>query len=159
MENKTTTKTEVKEVVKVAKPEIVIKDLVLPKEIVVKEMKSCVAVTNAKGNKAYLKGHSLEISTDIPGLEDRTTYFKKDIIAKCHLGKSIGLIKNVADTKDLQNILKLFGKVEGLKKVAKEEKKVVKTAKVAKKTAKKTVAKVEAPVTPAPVIPEVALAA
>ena len=111
MENKTTTKTEVKEVVKVAKPEIVIKDLVLPKEIVVKEMKSCVAVTNAKGNKAYLKGHSLEISTDIPGLEDRTTYFKKDIIAKCHLGKSIGLIKNVADTKDLQNILKLFGKV------------------------------------------------
>ena len=152
----TNKKTEIKAPVKEAKPEIVIKDLVLTKDITVKEMKSCVAVTNAKGNKAYLKGHSLEISTVIPGLEDRTTYFKKNIIEKCHLGNSIGLIKNVADTKDLQNILKLFAKVEGIKKPAKEEKPVAKTAKKTVKTTKKVVktetAKTEAPLTPAPEI-------
>jgi hypothetical protein len=130
------------EKVKVAKPEIIIKDLVISKDITIKEMKTCVVITNTLGNKWYLKGHTLEITKPIPELADRTIIFSKEVIAKCHLGHVTCVIKNVADTKDLQSILKHFKNSEGIKKIAKEEikKPKVKAIKEPKvKAAKKTI--------------------
>lgn len=72
------------------------------------------------------------------------------VITKCHLGYIKGLIKDVADTADLQNILKSFKTSAG----------IVKTAKVIVKKTDKKSAKVITPVAevPAPVVQETELA-
>ena len=103
-EVKTAVKVEKKEE-KAAKAEIVIKDLKLPKEIIVKVMTTCTSFVNAKGNKWYLKGRTLEITTPVAALSKRVEKFSKEVIEKCHLGHVTCCIRDIADTDDLQSIL------------------------------------------------------
>ena len=142
----------IKPEVKTAKPVIVIADLKLPKDVHIKTMKTCSVITNDTGNKWYLKGHTLEITTALPELENRLEKFSKAVIEKCHLGHVTCVIRDVVDTDDLEGILKVFSKTPGVKKVeekpAAKETKAPKAKKAAK--AKKVVAE-----TPAPVVPEV----
>lgn len=132
---------------KIEKKEIIIKDLKLPKEITVKVMPTCVRITNTNGNKWYLKGRTLEITTAIPELENRIEKFSKAVIEKCHLGHVTCCIRNIQDTADLQDILSHFTHSAGIQKTTKIEKK---TTKKTKKSAKST--KSAEPSTPAPEI-------
>lgn len=143
-----------KEVVKIAKPVIVIDDLKLPKEIIITKHSSCVSFVNANGNKWYLKGSTLEITTLPKELESRATKFTQDVIEKCHLGYVTAVIRDVKDTNDLQSIMKSFTNSVNATKLAKdlerqeaakakaEQKAIDKAAKIAAKKIETPVAKV-----------------
>jgi|SRR5271157_949433 len=89
---------------------ISLSDLVCPKDVTIKDRGSCVTFTNAKGNKAHLSRCDLLTNTAIPGLELRTD------IVEIFGGGHIRVI-HIDDTKDLQEILKLFAKVECINEV------------------------------------------
>lgn len=142
-ENKTTETTIVKKTTKSkktekpakvekVKAEIIIKDLKLPKAVEIKECKTCSVITNANGNKWYLKGKTLQITQPLAELKDRIEKFSKEVIAKGHLGHVTCFIK-VTDTADLQSIISAFKDSAGPEKKAKAEKpaktKKVKTTK------------------------------
>jgi hypothetical protein len=118
------------------KAEIIIKDLKLPKAVEIKECKTCSVITNANGNKWYLKGKTLQITQPLADLNDRIEKFPKEVIEKGHLGKVTCFIK-VTDTADLQTILDSFKDSAGPEKKAKVEK-PAKTKKVKADKATKT---------------------
>ena len=95
-----------------------IKELVLPKNVEVNEMKSCVQF-KIGDRKAYLKGRNLELTNPIKELGVRVKHYSEEIIEKCHLGNVQGMIPSVADTIDLQKILVRYFKT------SKSSKKVV----------------------------------
>jgi len=121
---------------KKAKPEISVKDLKV-KGIEIEVKKSCVVFKSAKGAKWYLKGNrTLEITTNIPGYEDRIKAFSAVQKANCHLGNSYGTI-SVNSNEDLAEILKALAPLEKIqRKSAKKEE--VKPAKKSTKKENKT---------------------
>jgi len=94
---------------KPAKPEIKVSDIKLGKEIIIKEMKSATTFFNAS-RKACLKGRNLELTMADVIKDDRVTVLTKDYITTHHLGAMRAILKNVADTKDLQALLNTYFK-------------------------------------------------
>ena len=95
---------------------IVLKDLVLPANTEMKEMKTAVLFTNGV-KKAYLKGSNLEITNPIKELGKRVKRYSETVIEKCHLGLVQAAISDVSDTVDLQKILNRYFKTKSSKKV------------------------------------------
>ena len=103
------TATATPKVVKPAKPEIKVSEIKLGKEIIIKEMKSATTFFNAS-RKACLKGRNLELTMADVIKDDRVVVLTKEYITTHHLGAMRAILKNVADTKDLQNLLNLYFK-------------------------------------------------
>lgn len=88
---------------------IVIKDVVLPKGVEVKQSKS--ATTFIRGEKkAVLKGRALEITNPIKELGKRVERYSAEVIESCHLGLIKAVIRGVEGTVDLNAILKKYYK-------------------------------------------------
>ena len=100
---------EVKKAEKPAKPEIKVSDIKLPNGILIKPMKSATTFFNA-ARKACLKGRNLELTDAAKITDDRITILAKDYIITHHLGAMRAILKNVADTKDLQHLLSSYFK-------------------------------------------------
>jgi len=94
---------------KPAKPEIKVEDIKLASGIVIKPMKSATTFFNAS-QKACLKGRNLELTVADIIKDDRVTVLTKEYITTHHLGAMRAILKNVADTKDLQNLLNTYFK-------------------------------------------------
>jgi hypothetical protein len=89
---------------KPAKEEITAKDITV-KGITVTPKTSCIIFENANKVRWYLKGHTLEMTVCSKELADRFEGYSKERLATGRTGKIIGVIRKVANNKDLATIL------------------------------------------------------
>jgi len=89
---------------KPAKEEITANDLKV-KDITITPKTSCVIFENANKVRWYLKGHTLEMTVCPKDLADRFEGYSKERLATGRTGKIIGVIRKVANNKDLVTIL------------------------------------------------------
>jgi hypothetical protein len=86
------------------KEEITAKDLKV-KDITITPKTSCVIFENANKVRWYLKGHTLEMTVCPKELADRFEGYSKERLETGRTGKIIGVIRKVANNKDLETIL------------------------------------------------------
>lgn len=109
------------QVAKVAKPVaksvINLKELELPNGVEMAEKKTCVTFVRGE-KKAILKGKALEVTSALKELGNRLKVFTDEQIEKCHLGSVQGIVADIENSVDLNNILAKYFKQSG-KKAAK----------------------------------------
>jgi len=118
--------------VKVIKEKVIINmaDLKLPEGVAIRQCTTCSVLTNANGNKWYLKGKTLQITMPLVEMKDRTVPYSKEDLENGHLGK-VTCYTKVTDTNDLQSILAVFATSAGLPKKEPKPAKVKETKTVA----------------------------
>lgn len=97
-------KTPAPKVEKPKKEEITAKDISV-KGITVTPKTSCIIFENANKVRWYLKGHTLEMTVCPKELADRFEGYSKERLATGRTGKITGVIRKVANNKDLETIL------------------------------------------------------
>lgn len=147
-ETSTTTTTPVVE--KVVKEDINIKNLAPIKDLTVTEKTSCTIFENANKVRWYLKGHTMEVTTNI--LPDRIELLSEERLASGRMGKIIGVIRKVKDNNELLAILNHLIPLTLPIKTAKVKEvilapEVVKDTKKTAKTKAKKVTKITSPET------------
>ncbi len=101
---KTEKKPAAPKVEKPAKEDITAKDISV-KGVTVTPKTSCVIFENANKVRWYLKGHTLEMTVCPKELADRFEGYSKERLETGRTGKIIGVIRKVANNKDLETIL------------------------------------------------------
>jgi uncharacterized protein YlzI (FlbEa/FlbD family) len=86
---------------------IIVSEISLPQNVEVLQKKTAtIFIRNSK--KFVLKGRAGEVTNRIKELGTRLEVYSDNIIEKCHLGTTRGVVRGIQNTKDLQVLLNKY---------------------------------------------------